>query len=79
MLISDEPEASGIGDACARIVADLDTRGWSVRSDFLPPEQVEALRRECDALWRAGAFRPAGVGRGEQRQVRPEVRGDRVL
>ncbi len=29
--------------------------------------------------WRAGDFRPAGVGRGADLQLRPEVRTDRVL
>jgi SM-20-related protein len=60
------------------IVAAIAGQGWSVTPDFLAPGLVDELRRELDALRAAGEFRHAGVGRGAQREVRPEVRADRV-
>lgn len=60
------------------IVAALAERGWCVTPDFLAPDLVGELRREIGAIRAAGGFRPAGVGRGAQREVRPEVRTDAV-
>ncbi len=46
---------------------------------WLAPEAVSSLRSDADSLWQAGRFRHAGVGRGVDFQVRPEIRSDRVL
>lgn len=62
----------------AALLDDLDQRGWSVQRGFLDAEQIDALRAESFTQWWEGAYRPAAVGRGGQRQVRPEIRGDHV-
>jgi SM-20-related protein len=63
---------------CERIALELADNGWSVTPDFVTPELREQLAREAQAEWRAGEFRPAGVGRGAEREVRPDIRSDRV-
>ncbi|MEZ5541796.1 MAG: 2OG-Fe(II) oxygenase family protein [Pseudomonadota bacterium] len=59
-------------------VAALAAQGWSVTPDFLEPDLVAVLRQELTDAWTSGAFRRAGVGRGAQREFRPEVRTDWV-
>jgi SM-20-related protein len=54
----------------------LAERGFSITRDFLPETVVDALAGEAWSWWDAGAFRPAGVGRGTAWHVDPEVRGD---
>lgn len=60
------------------IADDLVDRGWTVRADFLPPADSAALTEEARELWESGAFRHAGVGRGAELRIVPEIRGDRV-
>jgi len=55
------------------------THGWAVRHDFLPMGAVDALIEEARRLLLAGRFSPAGVGRGAERQVKADVRSDRIL
>ncbi|PKM42579.1 MAG: 2OG-Fe(II) oxygenase [Gammaproteobacteria bacterium HGW-Gammaproteobacteria-1] len=61
-----------------RILADVTRQGWSVQPDFLSAEDTAMLRAECDIRWRGGDFRHAGVGRGAELKIRPEVRSDHV-
>lgn len=72
------PESFVEAGATPGIVAALSEQGWCVTPGFLAPALVDALRRELLDCWEAGGFRHAGVGRGTQLQVRPEVRTDRV-
>jgi len=65
-------------DLADHIAASLADRGWCVSDDFVPPLLVSQLRHEAHERWQSGDFRPAGVGRGEDRQLRPDVRTDRV-
>jgi SM-20-related protein len=51
----------------------------AVLSDYLPEAAWRALAGESRALYRSGAFRPAGVGRGAAFRIEPESRGDRML
>lgn len=60
------------------IVAALAARGWSVTPGFLETGLVDELRQELAGRWHSGGFRHAGVGRGAQLEVRPEVRTDWV-
>ncbi|MEK7831994.1 MAG: 2OG-Fe(II) oxygenase [Acidobacteriota bacterium] len=53
-------------------------RGWTVVSDFLPPETVAALRGEAEELWQQSDFRKAGTGRLGGYAVRPEIRSDYI-
>lgn len=46
--------------------------------EFLPRSERAQLARRGHALARAGALRPAAIGRGGERQRRPEIRGDLV-
>jgi SM-20-related protein len=46
---------------------------------FIAPGLVTALRELALGLDAAGDFRPAAVGSGPRRAVRPEIRGDRIL
>jgi SM-20-related protein len=80
MSIFDQPEspATGYAPAVLRIARHVGEQGWCLTPDFLPNDAVAALRRETLALWRDGAFRHAGVGRGRALELRPEVRTDRV-
>jgi SM-20-related protein len=64
-------ELAGIAEA-------IDVRGAAVVPAFLDDALVTHLRHRARALDAAGEFAPAGVGRGEARAVRSDVRGDRV-
>jgi SM-20-related protein len=70
---------SSVPDIAVRIADELNARGWAVIPDFVPPDLLQALREECLENWRQGEFRHAGVGRGEEFEIRPELRSDRVL
>lgn len=53
-------------------------RGWTVISDFLPPDIVVSLRGEAEQLWQKSDFRKAGTGRLGGYAVRPEIRSDHI-
>jgi SM-20-related protein len=61
-----------------RIAADLAAGGWSVQRDFLPPEEIARLRERLLEWWAEGDFQRAGVGRGPDRRIVSEIRGDYV-
>lgn len=63
----------------ADIAAALAEQGWCVTDGFVSPLLVSQLRHEAQARWEEGEFRRAGVGRGAELEVRPEIRTDRVL
>jgi SM-20-related protein len=63
-------------DAIADEVA---RRGWVRAPGFLEPREWRALGDQGRARWEEGDFRHAGVGRGADFRVRPEIRNDRVL
>ncbi len=61
-------------------VADaLVERGWVSVAHWLPEPSILRLRNAGEAHWRAGRLRHAGVGRGGDFRVLPDVRNDRVL
>jgi SM-20-related protein len=62
----------------ARIADAIADPGWCVTPGFLSPEEVSALRVETEALGAQGAFRPAGIGRGQGLAVNPGVRSDQI-
>lgn len=62
----------------ATIVQELNTRGWSISNGYFSAEEVAMLRAECRVRWDGGDFRHAGVGRGAELKIRPELRGDHV-
>jgi len=71
-------QGSGAADPFGGIALRLADHGWCVTRDFLPPLLTAQLRHDAKRLWRRGTFRHAGVGRGEDLQIRPEVRTDHV-
>ena len=73
------PLAAQSPNPCDGIVQALAEVGWCVTDGFLPQPLVAALRREALALHRVGDFHRAGIGRGRDLQICPEVRGDEVL
>ena len=66
---------SALGSACEALVAGR----YAIVPAFLPSRAVAALAEEARRRDVAGDFRPARVGRGEQREERADVRGDRTL
>ena len=60
----------------ARLIEQLAERGFGVVEDFVDAELLAELRERCVELHAAGALRPARIGRGENAQLVPEVRGD---
>jgi SM-20-related protein len=64
--------------AAAAIAADLEARSWAVAPGFLDSATCATIATEIRALASAGTLTPAGVGRGQSWQVRPEVRADRI-
>jgi len=61
------------------IAGDLYEQGWSVRPGFADRRLTRALAARARRWHAAGAFQRAGVGRGRDHAVRPDIRGDRVL
>ena len=51
---------------------------FAVLPDAWPRAEVEALRREAHGGLDEGEFHRAGIGRGDQREIHSEVRGDLV-
>lgn len=62
----------------AQIIEDLATAGFSITPDFLDFSAAQLLAEETRRDWEEGEFRRAGVGRGEELQVRNEIRRDHV-
>jgi SM-20-related protein len=60
------------------IAEGLAAAGWIAVDGFLPPSQVASLVDDGRRLWRSGAFRHAGVGRGPSFRLQPDQRSDRV-
>ena len=64
-------------DGLRRAVAGLTHEDWICHPGFLSPGRIAALRSESQALFQAGRFHAAGIGREAER--RPAVRGDAIL
>ena len=61
------------------ICAAIEQRGWAVGAAFMPEQEIVALRAEARRRDAAGEFHAAGIGRGQSRVERRDVRGDRTL
>jgi SM-20-related protein len=75
----DDPPAAAFPTAPETVAAALAERGYAVVPGFLAEGAARALREELAALGGSGALRGASVGRGEDRRVRSEIRGDETL
>lgn len=58
--------------------AEIAHQGWTVISDFLPPDAIATLRGEAGQLWQQDEFRRAGTGRLGGYAIRPDIRNDRI-
>ena len=61
-----------------RLADDLAENGFVVVPDFLSRRTGDALVAEIATLWNDGSYRAAAVGRGDEKQVRAEIRSDHV-
>jgi SM-20-related protein len=59
-------------------ISRLGEQGFFVRDAFLGEAEARAMAAEAERLSREGAFAPAGVSRGADRRVEPDVRGDEI-
>lgn len=75
MSVFPEPESIVLADAAAALA----DPGFAMVRDFLDGATVAALRAETEAFRDGGILREAAVGRGGEKEVRSEIRGDRVL
>lgn len=71
-LSTGSPPLSGLADSLAG-------PGFAIVPDFLDEETGRALRDEITAFREIGILHEAAVGRGEEKQIRAEIRGDEVL
>jgi len=60
------------------ILTELTGQGWSVQDNFLSPELLQQLARECRHQYARGLLREAGVGKAEQFSIKKSVRGDQI-
>jgi SM-20-related protein len=57
----------------------MERQGWAAVPECMSDEDSRRLMGECASGFDQGGFRRAGVGRGEQLEVREEVRRDHVM
>jgi len=60
------------------MLTDLTAQGWSIHDNFLVPELIRQLGRECRHQYARGLLREAGIGRAEQFAIKNSVRGDQI-
>lgn len=56
----------------------LDEQGWACIDGLLPLETLQALSFECQKLWQQGLFHSAQIGKGENKTLRSDIRGDAI-
>ena len=71
--------ATVVDTAITRVCAAISGGHCAIVPDFLPPPIVAALAVEARRRDAAGDFRAARIGRGTERIVRSDIRGDRTL
>jgi SM-20-related protein len=62
-----------------RIIDDIARHGWSVTPDFMPQPDIVQLASETLQLRQNDALRQAGVGKGAERIINADIRGDYIL
>ena len=67
-----------IDAACTAIAAEIATHGFAIRPGFVTTSDLAPLRQRLVEWWQEGELRRAGVGRGEDWQLREDIRGDYV-
>ncbi|MGC3873128.1 2OG-Fe(II) oxygenase [Halomonas sp. GXIMD04776] len=64
--------------ALSRLVDDLVDQGWFIGEHFIDVALCQALQEELQALAATEALTLAGIGRGDQHQLRRDIRGDAI-
>lgn len=73
------PPSGPVHDTVSLDIGDgLTEHGWVQHAFFLPQDLTQELALECHALADAGALVSAGIGRGGNKTIRPDLRGDRI-
>lgn len=67
------------GNALAQLVDALVERGWFAGERFIDASLCQALHDELRQLSANQALSEAGIGRGDQHQLRRDIRGDAIL
>ena len=62
-----------------QISSEIYQNSFAIIDGFIDEEFRKALLEEQTSLIEAGKFRQAGIGSGEKKLVRPEIRSDQVL
>ena len=57
----------------------MDQHGWVAVPGCIGAGDSQRLRDECETACLNGDFRQAGVGRGQDLQIREDIRGDQVM
>jgi SM-20-related protein len=60
------------------IADQLRITGRSICPDFITPAFARELRNDLSHIQAQGLFKPAGIGQGEAKQIRSEVRRDEI-
>ncbi|MFC3292660.1 2OG-Fe(II) oxygenase [Modicisalibacter luteus] len=66
------------GNALSQLVDALVERGWFAGERFIDATLCQALRDELQRLSANQALNEAGIGRGDQHQLRRDIRGDTI-
>jgi len=54
-------------------------KGWFIVDDFVPEDFRQELLHEQQEILAHGQFRHAGIGKGENFKIKPEIRSDKVF
>mgnify|MGYP003113657584 FL=1 len=60
------------------LIDELVEHGYSVRPDFLPRQVIAQLNDELTELETRQQLTAAGIGRGREHDLRPDIRGDAI-
>lgn len=63
----------------SRIAGQLAETGYAVTDHYLSARNLHKIRSEMNDAWESGCFRHAGVGRGENWELQPAIRNDKVF
>lgn len=63
----------------AALLEGLRDKGWFACPELVPPEIADSLREQVLLHQQSQSLKPAEIGRGAQKQARPEIRGDSIL
>lgn len=68
-----------LSDIHDRVIDALAEHGWCVVPDYIPQQQVRQLANEARQLQQAEVLDRAGIGKGAERTVNTEIRGDSIM